>query len=125
MSTERDELAAELWKHHYEHFTMAHDGRESSYCQCGAPVYPNKSLVQHQAEVAIAHRKPRTVTTAAELDALPVRSVVLDAGQDVWQCYVRRERPDGTLRTYWECGEDVEGSDDFTFPATVLHEPTP
>lgn len=74
--TARDELAAELWKHHYEEFTMNPDGMERSYCRCGARVYPMKSLVQHQAEVAIAHRKPRTITTAEELEALEVTAVI-------------------------------------------------
>jgi len=40
-------------------------------------------------DAGVAHeresRKPRTITTAAELDALPVGSVVLDADRDAWQ----------------------------------------
>lgn len=35
--------------------------------------------------LAAGYRKPREVTTAAELDALPVGSVVLDAEGDAWQ----------------------------------------
>ncbi|MEA5453280.1 hypothetical protein SPF06_00960 [Sinomonas sp. JGH33] len=114
--SERDEPAAELWKHHYEDFTMAHDGTEKSYCQCGAAVYPMKSLVQHQAEVALAHRKPRTVTTAAELDALPVGSVVRsDAGTIACKCEATRGVVFGDDRSFpWL---------KLATPATVLHEP--
>ena len=83
----RDELATELWKHHYEEFTMNPEGTERSLCQCGAPVYPMKSLVQHHAEVAIAagYRKPRTITTAAERTTLRPGTVAVDDCGNAWK----------------------------------------
>lgn len=122
----RDELSDELWKHNYEDFTMAHDGRESSRCQCGAPVYPLKSLQQHRADVVLAagYRKPRTITTAEELDKLRFQSVVLDAYGTPYVC--ERHRTDGTRNEWKPSGMDHLDESDTILdhgPVTVVHEP--
>ena len=66
--------------------------------------------------------KPRTVTTAAELDALPVGSVVLDNEGDVWQ-----HRGYAAYQWCNTTGGRNSGLDTSEFaadclPATVLHE---
>ena len=68
------------------------------------------------------YRKPRTVTTAAELDALPVGSVVLDNEGDVWQ-----HRGYAAYQWCNTTGGRNSGLDTSEFaadclPATVLHE---
>jgi len=82
-----------------------------------------RTIEQVAGEVlAGGYRKPRTIATAEELDALPDRSVILDRDGDAWQrmgssgwtCAVRAlntsEQPSGSLAC-------VLG------PATVLHAP--
>ena len=76
------------------------------------------------------YRKPRTVTTAEELDALPVGSVVLDDDGDAWKLHHRMERPDKTWHTYWtmaDFSDNLDGSETLAeyLPATVLHEARP
>ena len=61
--------------------------------------------------LAAGYRKPRTITTVEELDALPERSVVRDATTDVLE----------RLGGRWYCG-DFPGLAP-TLPATVLWEP--
>ena len=60
--------------------------------------------------------KPRTVTTAAELNALPVGSVVLDSEP----CVMVKGWNDGR----WQIAGSLSlfDSADTEFPATVLHE---
>lgn len=72
--------------------------------------------------LAAGYRKPRTITTAEELDALAVGSIVLDCTGDAarkfrggWRTTVAE--PDGTA---WLSGH----MEDADMPATVLHEPT-
>ena len=61
------------------------------------------------------YRKPRTITTAEELDALPVGSVVLDADNVACQ---RMKLPE-----LWESGGELITTKLIPLPATVLHEP--
>lgn len=101
MSAERDELF-ELWNEHGASFeSRASEGWDLA-----------------DAILAAGYRKPRTVTSAAELDALPHGSVVLGgaAGRSVWK------RVD---ESWWQAGWE----DDFSAaeiiergPATLLHE---
>jgi hypothetical protein len=73
--------------------------------------------------IAAGYRKPRTITTAEELDALPVGSVVLSQDYrhhvDEWRVSFQR----------WQDGDWYRGArsshthpDNF-LPATVLHTP--
>ena len=116
---QRNALADALWGHHYETYSMNPDGTERSYCQCGAPVYPVKSLVQHHAEVALEHLKPRTIESAYEddgPDSLPPLSVVLSGGKPA-------------IRQYDHTWMDYDGGtwDDWEmeYPLTVLYVPEP
>lgn len=88
---------------------------------------PNWSLsVPHIAKQAIARlveiieAKPRTITTAEELDALPVGSILLDRTGDTARKFLGGWRttvvePDGSA---WLSGH----MEDADLPATVLHE---
>jgi len=67
---------------------------------------------------AMGYRKPRTITTREELEALPQGSIVLDATGDVtrlrggsWYTYETEPMTHTRMSRY--------------LPATVLHEPTP
>lgn len=75
-------------------------------------------------EAAESHRKPRTITTAAEMDALNFESVVKDAYDTPYIC--ESHRTDGT-RNKWRMTGQVHlcDSDDILFhgPAVVLWEP--
>jgi len=52
----------------------------------------------------------KQIKTAAQLEALPTRSVVVDADDDAWQ--LREVRlPDGTPSTFWYCTTDGVQSD--------------
>jgi hypothetical protein len=72
-------------------------------------------LLAH-ATIAAGYRKPRTITTAEELDALPVGSAVLDADCDVSTKHAERwhgyEMAPLDSRKFSKCG-----------PFTVLYEP--
>ena len=66
----------------------------------------------------LGYRKPRTVTTAAELDELPVGSVVLDG----WGTAYQKEADDDG-DTYWSCFEGIiYHFKTFHGPVTLLHE---
>ena len=65
--------------------------------------------------LAAGYRKPRTITTAKELDALELRSIVLDSGGEPF------ELTDNGWR-YW-LYEESFSSLELSFPATVLYEP--
>lgn len=64
--------------------------------------------------LAAGYRKPRTITTAEELDALELRSVVLDSDGEPF------ELTDNGWR-YWMYEESF-GSLELSLPATVFHE---
>ena len=68
--------------------------------------------------------KPRTVTTAEELDALPVDSVVGDWIGRVYQKDAEEEAPEFP---WWMTPGDQRRypAKRITLPATVLYEPTP
>jgi hypothetical protein len=68
------------------------------------------------------YRKPRTITTAEELDALPVGSVVIDRDRDVCQRF-----RGGWRATIHEPNDDPWLTDtlEVDLPAIVLHEPEP
>lgn len=131
MSTEqRNELAAELWKHHSEVYSIKYDGTERAYCVCGAQTYPDKSLVQHQAETAlrwIESRKPAPITDQDELEDAIRRSfeegehLVLMSGTRPWIIW---EDDYGLAHVSSAPHEDDPESftlDDIPLPATVLH----
>lgn len=64
------------------------------------------------------YRKPRTITTVEELDALPDLSVVLDKHGESFQ----RMQTDDPSTALWHSG-DIILSASMALPATVLHEP--
>lgn len=63
---------------------------------------------------ALKASQPRTITTAEELDALPVGSIILDVELDAWQ-----KMTSGA----WYCADEVNGNPVGYLPATVLYEP--
>ena len=65
--------------------------------------------------LAAGYRKPRTITTAEELDALPLESVVKSAEGNVWEFLVG-----GWFETASRVGHVAS---DLALPATVLYEP--
>jgi len=122
--SERDELADLLAKHE----DCAFSASGVLVCTCGTAMQPNEAqwdlanLAGHQADTLLAagYRRPRTVTTEAELEALPKGSVVLDS-------YGSAMKKDGH---YWFDASSYDMpmtalyiyENDF-LPATVLHEP--
>lgn len=64
---------------------------------------------------------PRTITTIAELEALPFETIVLDAEDD----HMKRVS-NGEGGAYWERFGDTwtYPAEDVCLPATVLHVPT-
>jgi len=69
--------------------------------------------------LAAGYRRPRTITTVEELDALPHASVVLDASN---YCREAAKVADGNI---WRSmgPATVRASRELPLPATVLHEP--
>ena len=105
MTIERDELAAIISQpEKVDHGPLS----------CG----PNSTFAGRVADAIIAagYRKSRTITTAEELDALPVGSIVLDGD------------PDALLKIHggnWRSLLDPEqpyGSGYLALPVTVLYE---
>ena len=76
------------------------------------------------AEEALKAAKPRTITTAEELDALPVGSVVLHNGR-AFQHYPAYPAPFDEYQK-WKCADGgfVRSTKDgsMILPATVIHE---
>jgi len=68
------------------------------------------------------YQKRRTITTAEELDALPVGSVLIDRDHDICQRF-----RGGWRATIHEPNDDpwLTDSLEVDLPATVLHEPQP
>lgn len=130
MSAERDELAQELfiadnanqpreqsiidwqWLNDTEQFRY----RVERYKDMAAGV------------IASGYRKPRTITTVAELDALPVGAVIRTSGVES-ECEPRVARKDGfwTNESEWLVADHTDWciSSDVLhdLPATVLHVP--
>ena len=77
----RDELSGILEKHE----DCAFSASGVLVCSCGVAMQPQQvmddmaNLASHQADVLLAagYRKPRTITTAEELDNLPLGSVII------------------------------------------------
>ena len=85
-------------------------------------VAPSVEWAQDMADAVLAagYSKPRTITTAEELDALPVGSVVrTDFG-----CTVEKDCDFGSGKEFWSNvgSEDRRNSGHIALPATVIHE---
>jgi hypothetical protein len=116
MSNERDELALILVNTQRARYDLP--PRETTdHCSetCWAEVV---------AILAAGYRKPKVVTTAEELDALPVGSVVLHNGR-AFQHYQAYPAPFDEYQK-WKCGDGgfVRSTKDGSsiLPATILHE---
>lgn len=68
--------------------------------------------------LAAGYRKPRTITTVEELDALPDGAVIVDADKNA---YTALKRADGT--NWWNAALTYADGTAIALPATVLHEP--
>jgi hypothetical protein len=66
--------------------------------------------------LAAGYRKPRTITTAEELDALPLNTIILDAEG------LPLHKDDSDRVEEWCYGDNAV---DVDLPATVLYEPQP
>lgn len=76
--------------------------------------------------LAAGYRKPRTITTAEELDALRFQAVVLDAYGTPYVC--ERHRTDGTRNEWKPAGMGhLDESDTILYhgPVVVVHEGEP
>lgn len=72
--------------------------------------------------LAAGYRKPRTITTVEELDALPLHGVIVDDAGDGIVYRKMDLRQDGVQ--WFEPGYLLNwDSDEITLPATVLYEP--
>ncbi|MCW2132902.1 hypothetical protein [Arthrobacter sp. VKM Ac-2550] len=72
-----------------------------------------------EATLAAGYRKPRTITTAEELDALPMDTVIRDADEYVWERWSLLSRNND-----WRCaGAPDLADDDIALPVTVIWEP--
>lgn len=71
------------------------------------------------AMLAAGYRKPRTITTKDELDALPMDTVIRDDDEYVWERWSLFAKT-----TNWRCAgaPDLEG-DEVALPADVIWEP--
>ena len=79
-----------------------------------------------EAILAAGYRKPRTITTVEELDALPYESVIVDAYDTPYVC--ERHKLDGTCNEWRMAGMGgLFTSDDVLLhgPAAVAWEPQP
>lgn len=74
--------------------------------------------------LAAGYRKPRTINSADELDALPVESAVVDWTGRVYQKDAEDDAPE---LPWWMMTGDQRRypAKRITLPATVLHEPQP
>ncbi|MFB8368545.1 hypothetical protein ACFC25_04185 [Pseudarthrobacter sp. NPDC055928] len=72
--------------------------------------------------LAAGYRKPRTITTVEELDALPVESAVLS---DMGNVYIKDIDLDDPTAIWWVTAGAVSEfpSIAITLPATILWEP--
>lgn len=122
MSTQRDELAMELFI-----VDNHNQPREQSIADWHLCIVSPRFAVgikhyRSMAEGAIAagYGKPRTITTVAELDALPVGSVVMDNREYVGHKARNNELPNWEV-TLHKFSKETTALD---LPATVLYEPT-
>lgn len=76
---------------------------------------PEQGLRAADAILAAGYRKPRIITTMAELEALPAGAVVKDANE------LPSERFNNSIRSGWTYGYEVVTPQ---LPATLLWEPT-
>jgi len=108
--SDRDTLAelihAAICEDSWEHECLAWDG---------------KCIRAAEQQLAAGVRPPaREITTAAELDALPIGSVISDgADQVLRRVVVFAGQPPG-----WEVTGDERPVEEVRLPATVLREPT-
>ncbi|MFE5708985.1 hypothetical protein [Rhodococcus koreensis] len=69
------------------------------------------------------YRKPRTIASVGELDALPEGAVILSEQGGVWE----RQEDDSTELLFWVEATQGQGSPQFSdgiaLPATVIHRP--
>ena len=82
--------------------------------------WPQGIYVEADAILAAGYSKPRTITTAEELDALPVGSVVrTDFG-----CTVEKDCDFGSGKEFWSNvgSEDRRNSGHIALPATLIYQ---
>lgn len=102
---------------------MSPEGFDDGPASCG----PNEVYAARTADAVLAagYRKPRTITTTEELDALPVGSVVLRNGRAFQRFAPHRVNAFYEYKA-WQCtdGGFVRSTKDGSsiLPATVLHE---
>lgn len=118
MSDERDELAELIASAEYPNMNPPWAERKDRS--------PVKYYSRKYADVLIAagYRKPRTITTVEELDALALDSVILDADDMTLQLDYILDDP--SIKFWSQPGsEGRNGNGYVTLPATVLWEPLP
>lgn len=69
------------------------------------------------------YRKPRTITTAEELDALPTKSAILDRNGTPWVGDGDKVEPWASVCEDPYGGPIWKNSVDIALPVTVLHDP--
>lgn len=74
-----------------------------------------------EAIIAAGYRKPRTITTAEELDALPFETVIRDADEAVLERWGQMEESGWVTVMV----ASFIPSDHIALPATVLYSPEP
>lgn len=119
----RDELARDIFI--ADNWRMSAPASIEDWDALEKSTHAGQTYCHHIADglLAAGYRKPRTITTAEEVDALPVGSVVLDTDgfpsrkfAGGWRTMVAE--PDGSA---WLSGH----MEDPEFPVTVLHTPGP
>jgi hypothetical protein len=75
--------------------------------------------------IVAGYAKPRTITTAEELDMLGANAAILAANGCVWVNDGDDEEPWASLAEDFHGGPIWANAADIALPATVLHEPTP
>lgn len=114
MNAERNDLAAVLW-----HRKLPFGGLAGLHISLDA----NAAHAAADLILAAGYRKPRTITTVAELDALPAGSVILDPEGTPWVGDGDKVEPWASVCEDPFGGPIWKNSRDIALPATVIHEP--
>jgi hypothetical protein len=114
MMSERDELIQMIWDDAVA--DRVRDGKDLR----NTPVVRPKVEAMADKILAAGYRKPRTITTAAELDALPHGSVIRSSHRHYWVAH--KEDGEGGNQGWAAAGTSRIPTDLADWlPATVLH----
>ena len=121
MITLAQHLAAHWLRNSITDDTDHDDNDWSTYCQCGYRIATTTAAdveALHREHVAATWQQARTITTIAQLDALPVGTVVRDHEADI-MVY----GPTGEGESAWWYDGDPYRANEVDLPALVVWRP--